>query len=162
MKKKIMTMLMLLVLSLSACGGDTEADEKDRYYEILDANGETLYTIADDGSVAEIDNLINGVTSGEGTLADGEAPEALYTYVCWQETTLLAGEGPEQERDMIEILRLEVPESGNQVLLRVLKEGTDVLAEAVPQLDLGDLLMFSYDVDADTLAALRDPAQIAE
>lgn len=160
--KKIMALLMLLVLSLSACGGDTEADEKDRYYEILDANGETLYTIADDDSVAEIDNLINGVTSGEGTLADGEAPEALYTYVCWQEATLLAGEEPEQKRDMIEILRLEVPESGNQVLLRVLEEGTDVLAEAVPQLDLGNLLTFSYEADADTLASLRDPAQIAE
>lgn len=152
--------MLLLTVVLTACGGEeTEPGGKDRSYEILDAGGQALYTVSDADAVARIDGLLTAFTSGEGTLAGDEEMDALYTYVCYQEATVLAGGDPAAERDRIEVLRLTVPAEGTEVRLQVLGEGTDALADAVPQLDLGELLTFSYDADEATVEALRDPAQ---
>ena len=158
-KRTALPGLLALILVLTACGGKTDETEKSRSYEILDAGGQTLYTVTAPDTVKEIDDLVNAFTVGEGALAEGQEPEPLYTYVCRQDATVLAGEDPSAERDQIEVLRLTVPAEGTRVTLQVLEGSTDALSEAVPQMDLGGLLTFSYDVDADTLTALRDPAQ---
>ena len=64
MKRRILTVCLLLALLLTACGGEQAAADtaeeavKDHYYQILDAAGKELYTVTDSGAVAEIDALI--------------------------------------------------------------------------------------------------------
>ena len=64
MKKCWILCALALTLLLTACGGQTTDEpaaepEKDHYYQILDADGQELYTVTDDTAVAEIDALIN-------------------------------------------------------------------------------------------------------
>ena len=63
MKKCWILCALTLTLLLTACGGQTADEpaaepEKDHYYQILDADGQELYTVTDDTAVAEIDALI--------------------------------------------------------------------------------------------------------
>lgn len=87
MKKYWILCALALTLLLTACGGQTADEpaaepEKDHYYQILDADGQKLYTITDDTAVAEIDALINeaGGESADHGSAEGDP---LYTYVYW-------------------------------------------------------------------------------
>ena len=159
---RLAAVALLVSLVLTGCGGPEDPDaEKRGYYEILDARGAVVETVADPERLAELDELLNSFTEGEGTFLEGAVPAALYTYVYYQEKTLRAGEDPAAEKTYWEVLRLTVPAEGDTVVLQVLAAGTAALAEAVPQLDLSDLLTFSYTPSAQTLEALRDPGRFA-
>ena len=124
MKRRILTVCLLPALLLTACGGQTADEpaaepEKDHYYQILDADGQELYTITDDTAVAEIDALINEA-GGENADHGSAEGDPLYTYVYWQETTLHAGEDPDAEREYLEVFRTQVRSDSNAVTTEVL------------------------------------------
>ena len=120
--------LSLLLFALTACGVPAAGDpaggaEKDHYYQILDADGQELYTVTDDDAVAEIDALI-GEAGGENAAHGGAEGDPLYTYAYWQETTLHAGEDPEAERAYLEVFRTHVYADGDAVTTEVLSDVT--------------------------------------
>ena len=125
MKRYFIFCTLVLTLLLTACGGEQVTDDtaeeavKDHYYQILDADGQELYTVTDDTAVAEIDALINEA-GGENAAHGGAEGEPLYTYVYWQETTLHAGEDPDAEREYMEVFRTQVRSDSNAVTTEVL------------------------------------------
>ena len=157
--------LSLLLFALTACGvpaADAPAGgaEKDHYYQILDADGQELYTVTDDDAVAEIDALI-GEAGGENAAHGGAEGDPLYTYAYWQETTLHAGEDPEAERAYLEVFRTHVYADGDAVTTEVLSDVLEEVGEFIRVQDLGGLLTFTAEVSRETADALRDPAQFA-
>ena len=157
--------LSLLLFALTACGvpaADAPAGgaEKDHYYQILDADGQELYTVTDDDAVAEIDALI-GEAGGENAAHGGAEGDPLYTYAYWQETTLHAGEDPEAERAYLEVFRTHVYADGDAVTTEVLSDVLEEVGEFIRVRDLGGLLTFTAEVSRETADALRDPAQFA-
>ena len=127
MKKCWILCALALTLLLTACGGEqaaaatAEEAVKDHYYQILDADGQELYTVTDDAAVAEIDALINDA-GGENAAHGGAEGEPLYTYVYWQEATIHAGEDPEAEREYLEVFRTQVRADSNAVTTEVLSD----------------------------------------
>ena len=166
MKKCWILCALALTLLLTACGGGQNTDdaaqetEKDHYYQILDADGQELYTITDDTAVAEIDALINeaGGESADHGSAEGDP---LYTYVYWQAATLHAGEDPDAEREYLEVFRTQVRSDSNDVTTEVLSDTLEGVGDAINVEGLGGLLTFSAEVSQETADALRDPAQFA-
>ena len=157
--------LSLLLFALTACGVPAAGDpaggaEKDHYYQILDADGQELYTVTDDDAVAEIDALI-GEAGGENAAHGGAEGDPLYTYAYWQETTLHAGEDPEAERAYLEVFRTHVYADGDAVTTEVLSDTLEGVGEFIRVRDLGGLLTFTAEVSRETADALRDPAQFA-
>ena len=157
--------LSLLLFALTACGVPAAGDpaggaEKDHYYQILDADGQELYTVTDDDAVAEIDALI-GEAGGENAAHGGAEGDPLYTYAYWQETTLHAGEDPEAEREYLEVFRTHVYADGDAVTTEVLSDVLEEVGEFIRVRDLGGLLTFTAEVSRETADALRDPAQFA-
>ncbi len=157
--------LSLLLFALTACGVPAAGDpaggaEKDHYYQILDADGQELYTVTDDDAVAEIDALI-GEAGGENAAHGGAEGDPLYTYAYWQETTLHAGEDPEAERAYLEVFRTHVYADGDAVTTEVLSDVLEEVGEFIRVRDLGGLLTFTAEVSRETADALRDPAQFA-
>ena len=157
--------LSLLLFALTACGVPAAGDpaggaEKDHYYQILDADGQELYTVTDDDAVAEIDALI-GEAGGENAAHGGAEGDPLYTYAYWQETTLHAGEDPEAERAYLEVFRTHVYADGDAVTTEVLSDVLEEVGEFIRVQDLGGLLTFTAEVSRETADALRDPAQFA-
>ena len=157
--------LSLLLFALTACGVPAAGDpaggaEKDYYYQILDADGQELYTVTDDDAVAEIDALI-GEAGGENAAHGGAEGDPLYTYAYWQETTLHAGEDPEAERAYLEVFRTHVYADGDAVTTEVLSDVLEEVGEFIRVRDLGGLLTFTAEVSRETADALRDPAQFA-
>lgn len=126
-------------------------------WQILDAQGEELYTVSDEEGVAAVDALLQGEGWG---LADGEPGQALYTYVFWQQKTLLAGQDPEAEREYEALIRFTVPVEGNEVTLEILPESLEGME--IAGLDLGELLTVRSSVPAETAEALRNPFQWSE
>lgn len=150
--------LSLLLFALTACGVPAAGDpaggaEKDHYYQILDADGQELYTVTDDDAVAEIDALI-GEAGGENAAHGGAERDPLYTYAYWQETTLHAGEDPE-------VFRTHVYADSDAVTTEVLSDVLEEVGEFIRVQDLGGLLTFTAEVSRETADALRDPAQFA-
>ena len=157
--------LSLLLFALTACGVPAAGDpaggaEKDHYYQILDADGQELYTVTDDDAVAEIDALI-GEAGGENAAHGGAEGDPLYTYAYWQETTLHAGEDPEAERAYLEVFRTHVYADSDAVTTEVLSDVLEEVGEFIRVQDLGGLLTFTAEVSRETADALRDPAQFA-
>ena len=157
--------LSLLLFALTACGvpaaGDPAGEaEKDHYYQILDADGQELYTVTDDDAVAEIDALI-GEAGGENAAHGGAEGDPLYTYAYWQETARQAGEDPEAEREYLEVFRTHVYADGDAVTTEVLSDVLEEVGEFIRVQDLGGLLTFTAEVSRETADALRDPAQFA-
>ena len=167
MKRHIIPCILALTLLLTACGGGQNADDtaqedgKDHYYQILDADGQELYTVTDDAVVAEIDALINEA-GGENADHGGAEGDPLYTYVYWQETTLHAGEDPEAEREYMEVFRTQVRSDSNAVTTEVLSDTLEGVGDFVGVEGLDGLLTFTAEVSQETADALRDPAQFAE
>ena len=169
MKYKAALRLLLCALSLillTGCGTKEagEAVEKDYYYEVLDSSGTALYTVGDGQLMDALDTLLG--TPMEDTEPSGGAGdiEALYTYVYWQEKTLLAGEGPAQEREYEELLHTLVPAEGDTVVIQVLPgledlEGASWLTDTV---DLEELLTSQTAVSPEVLEVLRNPARFVE
>ena len=157
--------LSLLLFALTACGVPAAGDpaggaEKDHYYQILDADGQELYTVTDDDAVAEIDALI-GEAGGENAAHGGAEGDPLYTYAYWQETTLHAGEDPEAEREYLEVFRTHVYADSDAVTTEVLSDVLEEVGEFIRVQDLGGLLTFTAEVSRETADALRDPARFA-
>lgn len=157
--------LSLLLFALTACGVPAAGDpaggaEKDHYYQILDADGQELYTVTDDDAVAEIDALI-GEAGGENAAHGGAEGDPLYTYAYWQETTLHAGEDPEAEREYLEVFRTHVYADSDAVTTEVLSDVLEEVGEFIRVRDLGGLLTFTAEVSRETADALRDPARFA-
>ena len=165
-EKHLMLCALALTLLLTACGGGQNADDaaqeagKDHYYQILDADGQELYTVTDDTAVAEIDALINEA-GGENAAHGSAEGTPLYTYVYWQEATLHAGEDPDAEREYLEVFRTQVRSDSNAVTTEVLSDTLEGVGEAINVEGLGGLLTFSAEVSQETADALRDPAQFA-
>ena len=166
MKKYFIFCVLALTLLLTACGGEQAADDsagetvKDHYYQILDADGQELYTVTDEAAVAEIDALINEA-GGENAAHGGAEGTPLYTYVYWQETTLHAGEDPDAEREYLEVFRTQVRSDSNAVTTEVLSDTLEGMGDAINIEGLGGLLTFSAEVSQETADALRDPGQFA-
>lgn len=165
MKKCRILCALALTLLLTACGGQTADEpaaepEKDHYYQILDADGQELYTVTDDTAVAEIDALINEA-GGENADHGSAEGDPLYTYVYWQETTLHAGEDPDAEREYLEVFRTQVRSDSNAVTTEVLSDTLEGMGDAINIEGLGGLLTFSAEVSQETADALRDPGQFA-
>ena len=165
MKKLLIPCLLVLALALTGCtvtvpDAPDQEEVKDHYYQILDADGQELYTVTDDTAVAEIDALIN---EAGGENADHGSAEGtpLYTYVYWQETTLHAGEDPDAEREYLEIFRTQVRSDSNAVTTEVLSDTLENVGDAISVEGLGGLLTFTAEVSQETADALRDPAQFA-
>ena len=167
MKKYRILWVLALTLLLAACGGEQAADDaareagKDHYYQILDADGQELYTVADDTAVAEIDALINEA-GGENAVHGSAEGTPLYTYVYWQAATLHAGEDPDAEREYLEVFRTQVRSDSNAVTTEVLSDTLEGVGEAINVEGLGGLLTFSAEVSQETADALRDPARFAD
>ena len=166
MKEHFLLCMLALTLLLTACGGGQNADDtaqedgKDHYYQILDADGQELYTVTDDDAVAEIDALI-GEAGGENAAQGGAEGDPLYTYVYWQETTLHAGEDPEAERDYLEVFRTQVRSDSNAVTTEVLSDALEGVGDWIGVEGLDGLLTFTAEVSRETAGALRDPARFA-
>ena len=164
MKKYFIFCVLALTLLLTACGGEQAADDsagetvKDHYYQILDADGQELYTVTDEAAVAEIDALINEA-GGENAAHGGAEGTPLYTYVYWQAATLHAGEDPDAEREYMEVFRTQVRSDSNAVTTEVLSDTLEGVGEFIQIDGLDGLLTFTAEVSQETAEALRDPAR---
>lgn len=155
--KRMLAALLCLPL-LTACGGET-GSEKEHYYEVLDSTGAALYTVTDGRLMETLDGLL-GTPAEE--MEPAEDMEPLYTYVYWQEKTLLAGEDPEAEREYEELIHILVPAKGETLLVQVFP-GVDA-QESLNQLtkgtvDIGELLTSAVTVSPETADLLRTPEQ---
>lgn len=157
MKRTFALLLCGVMLLLTACGGEKES--KDHYYELLNSTGNDSSIIDDAKLVKKIDDLLEGpLEAADDETAGGEPVEPFWIYVCWQEKTLLAGQDPDAEREYEEVLRVSVPDTGNELTIQVLPnvdelDGLDGLAEA---LELDELLTFTVTAPEDTVANLRN------
>ena len=134
---------------------DAEYGTKTHYWQVLDGEGRELYRIDDEDRTAAVDGLLQ---DGDGwKLAEETRDAPLYTYVFWQEKTLLAGQDPQEERMYEDILQVSVYEEGSTVCLRVMPDMPEV-----PAVDLAQLLTFYVTVPEETAEALRNPAALAE
>ncbi len=135
-----------------------DESEKGHFYEVLDSEGKTLHTINSEKGVEAVDTVLDESLDGLDELST-EAGEPLYTYVFWQERTLLAGEDPAAERGYKALLRYTVPAEGN-----VLGVEVTLPEEADPPewLELDDLLTFGVELPEEDMEALRDPARFAD
>ena len=136
--------------------GNLEDDwsAKAHRWQILDAQGEEVLIISSEDGVAAIDALLQ---DDGWAYASGESGEALYTYVFWQQKTLLAGQTADAEREYEELIRFTVPAEGEVVTMKVLPQSLSGME--IAGLDLDDLLTVSGKVPAETAEALRNPDQ---
>ena len=163
---KMYARLCALALSLTLAGcaaavpdAPSGGEGKDHYYQILDSDGQTLYTVTDSAAVAEIDELMGDV--GQGGADHGDAAgEALYTYVYWQEPTVHAGE-TEPDGEYLEVFRLQVRADSSEVTMEVMGDTLSSIGEAIQTDGLDDLLTFSTEIPAGTADALRAPEAFA-
>lgn len=143
-------------------GLDSDWGTKNHRWKILDDQGNELLTVSEEKAVAEIDGLFqeDGWKSFSiGKEEDDEAETPLYTYIFWQEKTLLAGQDPKEEREYEEVIRFMIPAEGNTVTMLVLSGLENI---KVPEyIDLEDLLTFRSGAPEETLEALRDPWRFA-
>lgn len=161
MKRICAALLCLAALFLAACGGEEEKAGKEHCYEALDSTGTVLYTVKDGGMIDVLDDLLGGFLEDmEPSGAAGDVVP-LYTYVYCQEKALLAGEGPDKERDYEELMYVLVPAEGETLAIQVLPgvEALDWLAGAV---GLESLTASVVTVSPETAETLRDPGQFAE
>lgn len=135
---------------------------KDHYYQILDGEGECLYTVSGEDALAQLDGIFCGSGDGVwGKLVPGqESFTPACTYVLYAERTALAGEEPGAERAYREILRITAAEDQDTAVIRILNGLGGV--ELLPGLSLEPLLTFSVSLPAETAALLRNPARFSE
>lgn len=162
MKRICSALLCLAVLLLTACGAENQDEKKEHYYEVLDSAGEVLYTERDGELVDTLDSLLGTPVEEMEHSQAGEDINPLYTYVYWQEKTLLAGEDPEEEREYEELIHVLVPAEGETLVIQVfpnvdgLKNLNWLTKETV---DMEELLRSAVTVSPETAEALRDPAR---
>lgn len=131
---------------------------KQHYYQVLDGQGEELYTITGETRTAALDDLLgNDGDHMEEAPADGEEIACIYVY--WQEKTLLAGQDPETEREYEELIRFTVYQNQDLMTVQILSglDGKELMG-----VNLEDLLTFTVSLSAETAKTLRDPAQFTE
>lgn len=176
---KILACLVPLNLLLNACSGvlfhnvteqlggamsELEALEqidissaKQHYWQVLDADGNELYVIADAAQIKALDELLLSDTDGTG-IWDTTEENLLYTYAFWQEETLKAGQSPEAKRDYKELLRFSVCEGSDAAKLDIFPGAAPLL----PGLAEDALLDLAVKLSQTEAEALRNPAQFAE
>ena len=164
MKKLLIPCLLVLALALTGCSVSTEGltgdTAKEHYYEILDAEGETLYTVTGDEAVDAIDALFDDAGKQKGWYNSGDV-EPLYTYVYWQAATVKAGQSADAEPEYLEVIRVLVPAEGTEVITEILPETMGEIGATVNVENLESLLTFATQVSQETADALRDPAAFA-
>ena len=160
MKKLLIPCLLVLALALTGCSVSTEGltgdTAKEHYYEILDAEGETLYTVTGDEAVDAIDALFDDAGKQKGWYNSGDV-EPLYTYVYWQAATVKAGQSADAEPEYLEVIRVLVPAEGTEVITEILPETMGEIGATVNVEGLEGLLAFSTQVSQETADALRNP-----
>ena len=135
---------------------DEEGVEKDHYWRILDAEGQELGTVTDPEQVDAIDDLLS-TDSHQGTRMAEDPGDPAYSYVYCQQETLKAGQKEEEDRAYEELVRFTVSESEDVMTMVILEDLPSLL-----NVDLGELLTFTFTVPAGTAEALRDPGQFLE
>lgn len=135
-----------------------EDGEKNHNYKILDSQGAELYTVTDEAQVEALDDLLSD-PGEDADLEEAPEDEVACVYIFRQEKTLLAGQDPETPRDYEELIRFTVYQNQDMITMRVLEGLGDGKAAG---LSLEDLLTFTVSVPAETMEALRDPAQFAK
>ena len=127
MKKTWMAGLLALALALTGCSVSTEGltgdTAKEHYYEILDAEGETLYTVTGSEAVDAIDALFDDAGKQKGWYNSGDI-EPLYTYIYWQVTTEIL---PETMGEIGATVNVENLESLLSFATQVSQETADAL-----------------------------------
>lgn len=165
MKKTWMAGLLALALALTGCSVSTEGltgdTAKEHYYEILDAEGETLYTVTGSEAVDAIDALFDDAGKQKGWYNSGDI-EPLYTYIYWQRATTKAGQSADAEPEYLEVIRVHVPAEGTEVTTEILPETMGEIGATVNVENLESLLSFATQVSQETADALRDPARFAD
>ena len=160
MKKLLIPCLLVLALALTGCSVSTEGltgdTAKEHYYEILDAEGETLYTVTGDEAVDAIDALFNDAGKQKGWYNSGDI-EPLYTYIYWQAATVKAGQSADAEPEYLEVIRVLVPAEGTEVTTEILPETMGEIGATVNVENLESLLSFATQVSQETADALRNP-----
>lgn len=140
-------------------GLDDDWSAKSHYWQILDSQGEEIFTIDSEAAVQQVDDLIQGDMEWKPA-SSVEDETALYTYVFMQQKTLLAGQAEDTEREYQEVLRFTVYEESDVMSMTVLEGLNGYLPSTI--LNLEDLLTIHAKAPEDTAAALRDPAQFAQ
>lgn len=136
---------------------ENDGSPKTHRWQILNAQGEEILLISSEEGVAAVDALLQD----DGWAFTGEEPgEALYTYVFWQQKTLLAGQDPDTEREYEALIRFTVPAEGDVVVMKVIPESLSGME--IAGLNLDDLLTVSGKVPAEALEALRNPDHWSE
>ena len=138
---------------------DAEYGTKTHYWQVLDGEGRELYRIDDEDRTAAVDGLLQ---DGDGwKLAEETRDAPLYTYVFWQEKTLLAGQDPQEERMYEDILQVSVYEEGSTVCLRVMPDMPEVpavdLAQLLPRRGLLPAPPASFPANRENRKNLRKP-----
>lgn len=142
----------------SAWSTDFPDGAKDHYYQILDGEGECLYTVSGEDALARLDDIFCGTDGVWGEFVPGQGAFApAFTYVLYVERTALAGEEPGAERAYREALRFTAAEDQDTAVIRILDGLGGV--ELLPGLNLEPLLTFSVSLPAETASALRNPAE---
>lgn len=139
--------------------GEQDAS-KQHFYQVLNGNGEELYTITDETQVSALDDLLSNAGEGrQETPAPEDGGETACIYVYQQEKTLLAGEDPDKEREYEEVIRFTVYQDRDLITMQCLKDLED---RELAGISLADFLTFTISAPAETMESLRNPAQFAE
>ncbi len=136
-------------------GEDEEGAAKNHYWKVLDGEGVEIGTVTDAEQVKALDDLLSDDRSQEAQLTE-DPGDAAYSYVFCQQETLKAGQ-KEEDREYEQLVRFTVSASKDVVTMQILED-----LPALPNVDLGDLLTFTYGVPAEAAEALRDPSRFLE
>lgn len=141
---------------------DDDGNVKVHYWQVLDAEGEEVCTIDGVNAVEKVDALVEGDMDWEqAESVENKTP--LYQYVFMQETTLLAGQDPDSEREYEEVMRFTVYEDTDVMEMTVLEELNEALSDSLVNLiGLEDILTIYAKAPSETVEALRNPTQFSE
>lgn len=136
---------------------DETQENKLHYYQVLNAQGEELYTVTNSTQVETLDKLLDGIGREDTETKSYPLAESdiACIYICRQEKTRLAGQNGEAEPGYEEILRFIIHRNEDLVTVRILDGhgGGEIL---------DGLLTFTDAVPEEIMEALRDPAQFTE
>lgn len=161
MKQMICALLAVLaVLALGGCGNIADGPagrpegEKDCYLEVTAPDRESLGVIPQ-GEV--LDGIFSDGSGQHSWVLDGERPQGLepeYLCLLWQQETLLAGQGPDADRDYEVVLRVTTFPGTNYVEVEVPAEAVGLWG--LPEELTEQVLNFSFLAPEESVAALRE------